>query len=78
MSTQAKSEILAFVLDVKLLVSALFALTIDVFLYASRNISSAYAFLGTTRFRVFPAFLWLLRGLFRMLRMLLGTDPRYR
>src|SRR5713101_5924133 len=59
-SYQIETKILASVFDVKLAVTALFALSINVFLDTSGNISRAHLFLGATSLRVFRAFLWVL------------------
>src|SRR4030095_287395 len=64
---QVERQILSFICHMKFPIAALFALSIDVFLNASRNISSADLF-----FR--GALLWMLRGFLRMFWMLLGTD----
>src|SRR4029453_13472590 len=66
---QVEGQILTFVFDVELAVTALFAFSVDVFLDAGRNISRAGMFFLPTFFRVFPAFLW-------MFWMLLGKDQR--
>src|SRR5207249_8263301 len=55
-----QSEILAFVIDAKFPVGALFASSINVFLDAGGNISRAHLFFRTTFLRVFRAFLWML------------------